>query len=186
MALRHCIQTILMLSVPLLCRATEFVNSSNFLDTPSGSSLPQVSTLSTVRSLAESLATERRELVLSTFLVSPEGPRELLTDILRNFAQSLSSVGLLEHSLLVANDRITAEFALDQGIPCVIDNLMPTLYADSRTGASKAEGFSPVVNKWLWAQQLLQMDYTILSLDWDVSVLKVGSARFIICTQRIM
>lgn len=89
MALRHCIQLILMLSVPLLCRATEFVNSSNFLDTPSGSSLPQVSTLSTVRSLAESLATERRELLLSTFLVSPEGPRELLTDILTQIRPEL-------------------------------------------------------------------------------------------------
>lgn len=81
----------------------------------------------------------------------------------------------------MANDRITAEFALDQGIPCVVDNLMPTLYADSRTGASKAEGFNPVVNKWLWAQQLLQMDYTILFLDWDVSVLKVGSAHKFHC-----
>ena len=158
--------------------AAKTVDSSSFdkfLDTPtipaSTVSPVVVTSHAVLRSLADRLATKHREIVLSTFLVSPEGPQDVLADLLRNFAQSLSAVDLLQHSLLVGMDSYTAGFVMENGIPCVVDGLMPTLYADARTGAIR-EGFYPNVSKWLWTEQLIQMDFSVLYLDWDVSVLK--------------
>lgn len=156
-------------------KTLDSLSFEKFLDTPSvlasTVSPPVVTSHAVLRSLAESVATKHRQIVLSTFLVSPEGPQEVVADLLLNFAQSLRAVDLLQHSLLVGTDSYTAGFVVENGIPCVVDGLMPTLYADARTGAI-LEGFYPNVSKWLWTQQLVQMDFSVLYLDWDVSVLK--------------
>ena len=165
---------VLALSVLLFQRcilASRLMEASDFRDTLHIENVPIVSSTAVLRAVAESLATEDRQIILSTFQVSPDAPHDLIRVLVRNFAQSLSAQGLLHHSLLVASDLFSARFVLDESIPCVVDNVMPTLFADMSNGVIK-EGFYPNVSKWLWTEQLLSLDMTVMYMDWDVTVVQ--------------
>ena len=147
------------------------MEASDFRDTLHIENVPVVSSTAELEAVAESLATKDRQIILSTFEVSPDGQHGLIRDLVRNFAQSLSAQDLLQHSLLVARDLYSARFVLEESIPCVVDNVMPALFAGMSNGVIK-EGFDPTVSKWLWTEQLLNLDMTVMFMDWDVTVVQ--------------
>ena len=72
--------------------ATSFPNSNSL------PVAPVVSNHDTLQSVAQALVTAERQLVLSTFLVSPTAQHELVTKLLQNFVHGLIASNLLQHS----------------------------------------------------------------------------------------
>ena len=130
-----------------------------------------VSSQTQIKMLAEALATPQRQIVLSTFMVPQELDatlHHLQVAMLTNFAENLHKTGVLAHTLMVVDDRYSAAYALTYGIPCVVDEVTPSLYP---TRGSMGGG-RPMLDKWLWCNELLLLNLTVLYMDWDVVVHK--------------
>lgn len=132
-----------------------------------------VSSRTQIKMLAEALATPHRQIVLSTFSVPQEldaTQHHLQVAMITNFAENLHRTGVLGHTLMVVGDRYSAAYALSYGIPCVVDEVTPSLYP-TRDGIGGGKPM-PVLDKWLWCNELLLLNLTVLFMDWDVVVHK--------------
>lgn len=139
-----------------------------FKQSEASSNIPSISNRAEFREVAHGIATGNRQVIFSTFQVAPGSPHELARDLLRNLAYGLHANDVLQHSLLVAVDEYSAKFALEDNIPCVVDDYMPKLYTDSSNDVLK----NPVVSKWLWAHELAALQLHVIFLDWDVCIVR--------------
>ena len=89
-----------------------------------------VSSRTQIRMLAEALATPQRQIVLSTFIVPPgltATQQHLQVAMITNFAENLHKTRVLGQTLMVVGDRYSAAYVLLCGIPCVVDEVTPSL-----------------------------------------------------------
>lgn len=120
--------------------------------------------------VAEAVASARREVLVTTvdLAYNDKHEPERVLEFFKNFAHHLSAVNRLHNTLILSYTNETCALLLGIGISCFVDRAAPQ--AENLPGNHRRA--APTFQKYWHASELSRLNYSLLVVDFDLSVLQ--------------